>query len=134
MRRVTACIALLFYGTATAADDAGEPVELTVKPVLCIVDSRTPVCDVRFLVAWRSVETGYYCVFTDIEEPPLRCWAERRSGELQDDRQVQHDFSYWINEGGEGEPPLASATVTLLRMDSDDRRRRRRSRHVWDVL
>jgi hypothetical protein len=133
MRRATVCIVLLLYGAATAADDVAAPVELTVKPMLCIVDNRTPVCDVRFLVVWQSVETGYYCVFTDIEERPLRCWAERRSGELQDDRQVQQDFSYWINEG-EGEPPLASVTVTLLRMDSDDRRRRRRSRHVWDVL
>lgn len=133
MRHATICIALLLCSAAAPANDDDGPVELTVKPTLCIVDSRTPVCDIRFVVTWRSVETGYYCVFTDIEERPLRCWSEGRSGELQDGRQVQRDFGYWINEGA-GEPPLASVTVTLLRMDSDDRRRRRRSRHVWDVL
>lgn len=107
--------------------------EITVRPLLCIVDQRTPVCEMVFHVNWRSEERGYYCVLSNLEEAPLRCWSEQRTGQLRDQRSVAEDFSYMINEG-DGEPPLDSVTVEVVRMDSDDRRRRRRTRHVWDLL
>ena len=107
--------------------------EITVRPLLCIVDQRTPVCEMVFHVSWRSEERGYYCVLSNLEEEPLRCWSEQRAGQLRDERSVAEDFSYMINEG-DGEPPLDSVTVEVVRMDSDDRRRRRRTRHVWDLL
>ena len=107
--------------------------EITVRPLLCIVDQRTPVCEMVFHVSWHSEERGYYCVLSNLEEAPLRCWSEQRTGQLRDQRSVAEDFSYMINEG-DGEPPLDSVTVEVVRMDSDDRRRRRRTRHVWDLL
>ena len=115
--------------TADIADIA----DIAVRPLLCIVDQRTPVCDMVFQVSWRSEERGYYCVLSNLEETPLRCWSEQRAGQLRDRRSVAEDFSYMINEG-DGEPPLDSVTVEVVRMDSDDRRRRRRTRHVWDLL
>ena len=132
MKLVITMLALSLPIAVLGEDAADKPVELTVKPLLCIVDKRTPGCDMSFLVKWRSRQTGYYCVFNELEDGPLRCWRERRSGELNDERSVREDVSFWINEGG-GEP-LDSVTVTVLRMDSDDRRQRRRTRHVWDLL
>ena len=115
------------------ADDAADPTAtLTVKPLLCIVDLRTPSCDIRFTIAWRAATAGYYCVHNDFENAALRCWVEARSGELQDHRTVVESFRYWINHGAD-RPALATATVDVLRKDSDDRRRRRRTRHVWDI-
>ena len=104
----------------------------SVKPLLCIVDERTPGCDMSFLVRWSSNQVGYYCVFNSLEDDALNCWAEQQSGELQDDRTIRDNLVFWISET-EG-TPLESITVEVLRMDSDDRRRRRRSRHVWDLL
>ena len=118
--------------TADIAELA-ETVEIAVRPLLCIVDQRTPVCEMVFHVSWRSEERGYYCVLNNLEEVPLRCWSEQRAGQLRDQRSVAEDFSYMINEG-DGQPPLDSVTVEVVRMDSDDRRRRRRTRHVWDLL
>ena len=118
--------------TAPAQDDELKEVELTVKPLLCIVDQRTPSCDMSFRVTWRSTQEGYYCVTCDLDEQPLRCWAEQNAGELNDERSVLQDFSYMIN-GGVDQPPLDAVTVEVVRMDSDDRRRRRRTRHVWDI-
>lgn len=132
MSRLLVIIAFLLPALAAGADD-GEDVELSVKPLLCIVDRRTPSCDMSFLVSWRSREAGYYCVLNDLQEQPLRCWAEQRSGELNDERTVAEDFSYMINEG-EGQPALNTVTVEVVRIDSDDRRRRRRTRHIWDIL
>ena len=133
MLRITVGLFLFLNSLAVAADDEAAPVELSVRPLLCIVDSRTPACDLSFAIAWRSVETGYYCVFTDSVEQPLRCWTEHREGELSDQRRSEQDFSYWITSDDTA-TPLASATVEVLRMDSDDRRRERRTRHVWDVF
>lgn len=124
---------MLATPVAMAADDEPPTAALSVQPLLCIVDSRSPVCAARFLVAWQTAATGYYCVSSDRDVDPLRCWAERRAGELEDEREVEDDLSYRLTRGGE-EPPLATATVEVLRMDSDDRRRNRRTRHVWDVL
>ena len=115
--------------TANMANTA----DIAVRPLLCIVDQRTPVCEMVFHVSWRSEERGYYCVLSNLEEEPLRCWSEQRAGQLRDERSVAEDFSYMINNGG-GQPPLDSVTVEVVRMDSDDRRRRRRTRHVWDLL
>lgn len=133
MRPFFASLLLLLPMMALSDDDAEQATRLTVRPVLCIIDQRAPTCDMAFLVAWQSAESGYYCVGNELEPEPLRCWTEERSGELSDERTVQDDFDYWINRGGD-EAKLAVVTVEVLRMDSDDRRRRRRTRHVWDIL
>ena len=118
---------------APAEDDAGTSATITVKPLLCIVDARTPACDMRFNVVWAGTESGYYCLFNELEPDALRCWSEASRGALEDDRTVAETFSYWLNQGKD-EPVIATATVDVLRKDSDDRRRRRRTRHVWDIL
>ena len=125
-------LALLLPALALAEDQASDDVRLRVKPILCITDNRNPTCDMSFLVVWESDETGYYCLFNDFTEAPVRCWSEERAGRLSDDRIVGKNFSYWMT-GSDTDSRLAVVTVEVLRMDSDDRRRRRRTRHVWDV-
>ena len=132
MRRLLTLLFLL--PLAAAADDSpSDAYTLSVKPLLCIVDARTPACEMRVAIRWASGESGYYCVFNELETEALRCWSEAQSGELRDDRTVAETFSYWLNQGTD-EPVLVMATVDVLRKDSDDRRRRRRTRHVWDIL
>jgi hypothetical protein len=130
--RLLVTLALLLPALALAEDQAGDDMRLTVKPVLCITDNRNPSCDMSFLVLWRSGETGYYCLFNDFTEAPVRCWSEEQAGRLSDDRIVRENFSYWM-AGNDADSRLAEVTVEVLRMDSDDRRRRRRTRHVWDI-
>ena len=131
MRRLL--VSLLMLPALFGADQAiAEDMALRVKPVLCIVDSRNPNCNMSFLIVWQSGTTGYYCLFNDFGDAPIRCWSEERSGELSDERSVQESFSYWMT-GSEGEARLAQVEVEVLRMDSDDRRRKRRTRHVWDI-
>lgn len=130
--RLLLTLALLLPALAVADDQAGEKLRLTVKPVLCITDNRNPSCDMSFLVVWQSGEAGYYCLFNDLTEAPVRCWNEERAGRLSDDRIVQESFSYWMTGDDPGDR-LATAEVEVLKMDSDDRRRKRRTRHVWDI-
>jgi len=121
---------LLLLPLAAFAD--GE-VQLRVKPVLCIIDERTSSCEMSFIVAWESDESGYYCLYNDFEQAPLRCWSDQRAGETSDERTVDEEFSFWM-AGDDRESPLAIVSVEVLRMDTGDRRRKRRSRHVWDIL
>ena len=132
MRRLLALLLLLPLA-AFADESPSDDHQLSVKPLLCIVDARTPACEMRFVIAWASGESGYYCVFNELETEALRCWNEAQAGELRDDRTVAETFSYWLNQGI-NEPVLARATVDVLQKDSEDRRRRRRTRHVWDIL
>jgi hypothetical protein len=125
-------LALLLTALALTGDAAAEDMTLRVKPVLCITDSRNPSCDMAFLVVWQSALTGYYCLFSDFEDAPVRCWNEEQAGELSDERNVQENFSYWMTDRDLASR-LAVVTVEVLRMDSDDRRRKRRTRHVWDI-
>ena len=124
-------LALLLPALALT-DETTDDVTLTVKPVLCITDKRNPSCNMSFLVMWQSSIAGYYCVFNDLAEDPVRCWTEERAGRLNDDRNVRQNFSYWIT-GSDSASRLAQVNVEVLRLDSDDRRRRRRTRHVWDI-
>jgi hypothetical protein len=133
MRHWLAPLLLLLPLTAAADNSDDGEASLTVKPLLCIVDQRTPSCDMRFLITWQGHETGYYCVNSELDSAALRCWDEARSGQHEDDREVAETFRYWLNRGA-GEPELASATVEVLRKDSEDRRRRRRTKYVWDLL
>lgn len=121
-------LAALMAGTEARSDE----MELTVKPVLCIIDNRTPSCEMSFIVVWESGATGYYCLFNDFGDAAVRCWSEEREGRLNDERTVQADFSYWMT-GADEEARLAQVDVEVLRLDSDDRRRKRRTRHVWDI-
>ncbi len=105
---------------------------LTVKPVLCIIDKKTPNCQMSFLVLWESAQNGYYCLFSDLLEAPIRCWNDEREGRTEDERTVQHSFRYWMQDKA-SDLQLAVVEVEVLRMDSDDRRRKRRTRHVWDL-
>ncbi len=135
MRWLTLLLLAIYPGisdseSVTSLDPA---IQLTVKPVLCITDNRTPSCDMAFLVFWQSEHSGYYCLYNDFEQAPLRCWTETRSGELSDERTVQNDFSYWMTDD-DMQSLLAVVKVEVLRMETDDRRHRRRKRHVWDIL
>jgi len=129
--------ALLALAAAPSLADTDVPidyaVQLKVTPILCITDERTPSCQISFLVIWQSEQTGYYCLYSDYEESALRCWTDKRSGELNDERTVQTDFNYWMT-GNDNESLLAMVAVEVLRMDTGDRRRKRRSRHVWDIF
>ncbi|TDJ37702.1 MAG: DUF3019 domain-containing protein [Gammaproteobacteria bacterium] len=129
MRRLVILLLILL----PAISNADGEMQLKVRPVLCIIDQRTPHCQMSFLVLWQSVETGYYCLYNDFGQAPLRCWTEQRSGKLSDERTVNREFSYWM-AGDDNQSPLAMVVVEVLRMDSNDRRRKRRSRHVWDIL
>ncbi len=130
--RLLVTLALLLPALALAEDQAGDDMRLTIKPVLCITDNRNPSCDMSFLVVWQSGETGYYCLFNNYTEAPVRCWSEELAGRLSEDRIVRENFSYWM-AGSDPDSRLAEVTVEVLRMDSDDRRRKRRTRHVWDI-
>ncbi len=123
---------LLPLTAAADSEISDRSIRLTVKPVLCITDKRTPSCRMSFLVLWESVQGGYYCLFNDFGEAPVRCWSDERAGRVEDERVVQNEFQYWMQEDG-SELHLAVVTVEVLRMDSDDRRRNRRNRHVWDL-
>lgn len=134
MQRLLAFLLLLAPLLLAAETDVSvdSAMQLTVKPVLCITDKRTPSCDMSFLVYWQSGTKGYYCLFSDFEETPLRCWNDDDTGRVTDDRSVREEFNYWMT-AEEYNVRLAAVTVEVLRMDSDDRRRRRRTRHVWDI-
>ena len=131
MRRLLTLV-LLLPALALCEEEAVENMTLTVKPLLCITDNRNPSCDMAFLVAWQSALTGYYCLFSDLDDVPVRCWNEERMGQLSDERTVRENFSYWMTDR-DPSSRLAEVTVEVLRMDSDDRRRKRRTRHVWDI-
>ncbi len=129
MRSLVTLLLLLLPAFASADAE----MQLKIRPVLCIIDERTPSCQMSFLVLWQSAETGYYCLYNDFWQAPLRCWTEQRSGELSDDRTVDTEFSYWMTRD-DNDSPLAVVVVEVLQLATDDRRRKRRSRHVWDIL
>lgn len=130
--RLLASLVILIPAIAQAQELVESEVRLRVKPVLCVTDNRSPHCDISFLVVWESGSTGYYCLFNDIDDGPLRCWREQRTGRMTDDRTVDESFSFWMT-GEDLASRLAQVDVEVLHLDSDDRRRRRRSRHVWDL-
>jgi len=130
--RLFITLAILLPVTAAAQNVPEGSVRLQVKPVLCVTDNRNPSCDVSFRITWQSGTRGYHCVFNDLNNTPLRCWSEDRSGQMTDDRIVDESFAFWIT-GEDLASRLAQVDVEVLRLDSDDRRRRRRTRHVWDI-
>lgn len=128
MRLLVLCLLIIAITPTAQADD----MKLSVKPLLCITDSRNTACEMSFLVVWESDKRGYYCLFNDHGEAPIRCWNEEREGRQSDDRAVSETFSFWMT-GTDTAERLAEVRVEVLRMDSDDRRRKRRTRHVWDI-
>lgn len=124
---------LVFAGAVPAEADDRAPVTLDVKPLLCIIDRRTPVCEMDFLIAWQSVVEGYYCLFRHYADGPLRCWNEAGAGRHEERRIVDKSFQYWVT-GDSTDEPLAAVTVEVMTTETTDRRRNRRTRHVWDIL
>lgn len=133
MRAVFASLLAVVPALAAAQSDEGATIELTVKPLLCIIDARTPECNIAFLVSWQSDRSGYYCLFNDFVTAPLKCWSEQRTGELTEERVVRNEFRYWMT-ASDSDRELAAVIVEVLRMVDGDRRRNRRTRHVWDLL
>jgi hypothetical protein len=131
MRRLLT-LALLLPALLPAGNASADGMDLTVKPVLCITDKRNPSCDMSFIVLWTSATTGYYCLFNDFNDAPVRCWTQERTARLSDNRTVEENFSFWMT-ADDFDIRLAQVDVEVLRMDSDDRRRKRRKRHVWDI-
>lgn len=115
-----------------AADDPLLPT-LRVRPVLCIADRESASCATVFQIDWQSPEPGDYCIGSDQQPDPLRCWTQARIGEHADRVIVTRDFDYWIARA-DSQQRLRAVRIELLRLHSEDRRRERRSRHVWDLL
>lgn len=115
-----------------AADDPLLP-KLRVRPVLCIADRESAQCATVFQIDWQSREPGDYCIGSDQQTGPLRCWTQARTGEHADRVIVTRDFDYWIARA-DSDRRLRAVRIELLRLHSEDRRRERRTRHVWDVL
>ena len=80
----------LVAATAVHASHSAEPItaSLSVKPVLCIVDERTPTCSPNFQITWRAARLGDYCILRENDEEPLRCWSDSRSGGAIYDREL----------------------------------------------
>jgi hypothetical protein len=131
VRRLLLIVFLLPH-LSLAQEGSEREVELEVKPVLCVTDSRNPSCELSFVVRWRSVTRDYYCVFNDFGDGPLNCWEEAMAGETTDERDVEQSFTFWMT-GEDLERRLAEVAVEVLQLDSGDRRRKRRTRHVWDI-
>ncbi len=134
-------IALLVAGAvlapATARPAEPAPVQLIVKPLLCVLDRQASSCLMGFDIRWRSLLAGAYCLHDSAEPAPLYCWASAITGTLTRQRVVSEDFVYLLKETGlkeGGVERVSEVKISVLRVDSTDRRRDRRSRHVWDVL
>ena len=81
MRRLGILLLLLLSASGVAGAEDDNAMRLTVKPMLCIIDERTPSCQLAFLVVWESDRDGYYCLFNDFGEAALRCWnSQRKAG------------------------------------------------------
>ena len=130
---LVSALLLNFVWASAYAQDESEPVQLSVKPVLCITDKRNQTCDMSFLVRWQSGEMGYYCLYNDFSAVPLECWEEGSAGVLEEDRIVDRTFSYWLTDR-DLEVRLAEAVVEVLSLESTDRRRNRQRRHAWSIL
>lgn len=127
-------VLLLLFGSAMAQDRVtADQVRLDVRPLLCILDARTPACDMAFLVAWQSEIEASYCLFSELAADAIRCWREAAAGRHEERRLVERTFQYWLAANGSGEP-LAAVTVEVMTTETTDRRRKRRTRHVWDIL
>jgi hypothetical protein len=134
-------IALLAAGAAllpaTARPAEPAPVQLIIKPLLCVLDRQTSSCLMSFDIRWRSLLAGAYCLHDSGQSAPLYCWASAITGTLTRQREVSEDFVYSLKEAGlkeSGGERVSEVKISVLRVDSTDRRRERRSRHVWDVL
>lgn len=127
--------ALLFavsssHGSLAANPDAPS---LRVRPVLCIASRQSDTCATVFQIDWKSPKPGDYCLASNNQQQPLRCWTQASGGEHRDNIVVTQDFYYWLSAPA-STTRLSPVKVELLRLHNDDRRRERRSRHVWDVL
>lgn len=116
-------------GTARAQNHGAT---LTLKPVLCVTERREEGCALSITVSWRSENEGDYCLHSDLDDEPIRCWEGAAAGTITEERVVRETFRYWLTSSEHGK--LAEATLELLTTESDDRRRNRRRRHVWDIL
>jgi Protein of unknown function (DUF3019) len=131
-RALPGLLLLLALCDAGNAADVSGP-SLRVKPVLCIANRAAETCATVFQIDWTSTRIGNYCLASDNQREPLRCWNQAAGGEHRDNVVVTQDFYYWISEPEKAQK-FSPVKVELLRLHGDDRRRERRSRHVWDVL
>jgi hypothetical protein len=124
---------LAMTALAVPAVAADGPVKLIIKPLLCVIDKGETSCAVTFDIRWKSAQPGEYCLSDSVQPGPLRCWTRALAGEMQQERQFNEDFRYWLSPVAGGER-LSEVKIEVLRVGSADRRRERRTRHVWDVL
>lgn len=116
-----------------AATTGADAPRLRVRPVMCIAGRDSESCATVFEIDWKSSTPGNYCLGSDEQQEPLRCWTQASAGAHSDRITVTRDFYYWIAASGDSRR-LSAVKVELLRLHPEDRRRERRSRHVWDVL
>lgn len=126
-----AALAPLRAGTASTALDLRPT--LRVRPVLCLAEREATPCETKFRIDWTSPRAGDFCLGSDRQSEPLRCWNAASAGAHDDAAIVTRDFEYWLAAPNDPRR-LVAVKVELLYLRSEDRRRQRRTRHVWDVL
>jgi hypothetical protein len=118
---------------AVQSEAVAAPIQLSVKPSLCIVDDRNRSCRMTILVVWKADNAGSYCLHNELGAEPIGCWSDQTTGRFEEARAVETRLRYWLTQSG-SDDAVAEASIEVMNAQPGDRRETRRRRHAWSIL
>lgn len=107
-------------------------ITLTIRPHICIAPRGESSCISRIEVSWQSDRLTDVCLHTGVEDAPLNCWNQSRSGEFDHRVTILNDLDYWLTAIGSAQVVVKS-TVKYAALRPHRKHKRRRSVLPWSI-
>jgi hypothetical protein len=107
-------------------------ITLTIRPHICIAPRGESSCISRIELSWKSDRLTDVCLHTGLEDAPLNCWNQSRSGEYDHRVTILNDLDYWLAALGSAQVVVKS-TVKYAALRPHRKHKRRRSVLPWSI-
>ena len=121
---VFSTVVLIAHNPAYADDTA----KLTLQPKKCAVLRKGKKCYKNIKISFSAVKKGDYCLRTNYDRSPLKCWKNSVDGKLSYDFKSESSVQFYLYQGTD--VVIAESEFTVAWVYSN----RRRNRNHWRLF
>lgn len=103
--------------------------EFSIKPRLCVLSGDEEACYDELEVRWSAEQTMNLCLYQSVDDEPLTCWQNTRSGVHHFVLTASQNITFYLREPGESWQVSEAFEVI-----HDHKKYRRQRRNPWSFF
>jgi hypothetical protein len=103
---------LMIVSSKTLAQQSPDVSNIEISPTKCVAMRQDQTCYISAQIIWQLPQSGEYCLYSDQQVKPLKCWLSDYQGDWIQDFVVEQDITFTLKTNN-SEAPILSAVLHL---------------------